>query len=73
MLTDDEERAKQVVEAVAPRVCIAGPASHLAEVVGQWKDAGVDEVIVPDWILGRGAKRYERMDEIIESVAPQFR
>jgi F420-dependent oxidoreductase-like protein len=73
MLTDDEERAKQVIEACAPRVCVAGPASHLAEVVGQWRDAGVDEVIVPDWILGRGAKRYERMDEFIESVAPQFR
>jgi F420-dependent oxidoreductase-like protein len=73
MLTDDEERASQVVQACAPRPCVAGTAARLAEVVGEWRDAGVDEVIIPDWILGRGAKRYDRMDEIIETVAPQFR
>ena len=31
MLTDDDERAKQVVDACAPRACIAGQAEHLAE------------------------------------------
>jgi probable F420-dependent oxidoreductase len=73
MLTDDDDRARQIVEACAPRVCVAGTAQHLAEVIGEWRDVGVDEVIVPDWILGRGAKRFDNMDEIIETVAPQFR
>ena len=34
---------------------------------------GVDEVIVPDVTLGTGAERLERMDLIIEEVAPAFR
>ena len=72
MLTDDEARARDVVERSAPRVCVAGTAAHLAEVIGEWREVGVDEVIIPDWILGRGAKRFEHMDEIIETVAPQF-
>jgi alkanesulfonate monooxygenase SsuD/methylene tetrahydromethanopterin reductase-like flavin-dependent oxidoreductase (luciferase family) len=73
MLTDDEARARQIVEATAPRVCVAGTAAHLAEVVAEWQAVGVDEVIIPDWILGRGPERLDRLDEIIETVASRFR
>jgi hypothetical protein len=34
---------------------------------------GLDEVVVPDFTLGSGVQRLERMDEIIEQVAPAFR
>jgi alkanesulfonate monooxygenase SsuD/methylene tetrahydromethanopterin reductase-like flavin-dependent oxidoreductase (luciferase family) len=73
MLTDDESRAAELVQAVAPRAVVAGPASRLAEVVAGWQAVGVDEVIVPDFVLGSGSRRRDAMDEIIERVAPGFR
>jgi F420-dependent oxidoreductase-like protein len=73
MLTDDENRAAELVRAAAPRAVVAGPASRLAEVVAGWQAVGVDEVIVPDFVLGSGSRRSDAMDEIIERVAPGFR
>ena len=40
---------------------------------GAWAEVGVDEVIVPDFTLGTGAQRLERLDLIIEEIAPAFR
>jgi alkanesulfonate monooxygenase SsuD/methylene tetrahydromethanopterin reductase-like flavin-dependent oxidoreductase (luciferase family) len=72
-LTDDEATAASLVERVAPRAAIGGTAARVAEVVAEWRDVGLDEVIVPDFTLGSGVQRLERMDEIIEQVAPAFR
>ena len=40
------------------------------EAVQGWADVGVDEVIVPDFTLGSGAKKLEALDLFIEEVAP---
>jgi F420-dependent oxidoreductase-like protein len=72
-LTDDDATAASLVERVAPRAAIGGTAEQVAEVVAAWRDVGLDEVIVPDFTLGSGVQRLERMDEIIEQVAPAFR
>jgi F420-dependent oxidoreductase-like protein len=72
-LTDDEATGAALVERVAPRAAVAGPAPRLVEVVAKWQQVGLDEVIVPDFTLGTGVERLERMDEIIEHVAPAFR
>ena len=37
--------------------------------VAGWQKVGVDEVIVPDFTLGRGTQRLDRMDTIITEVA----
>ena len=73
MLTDDEDRARRFEEAVAPRAAVGGTVDRLAEVVAGWRDAGVDEVIVPDFVLCTGARRLEAYDAIIEGIAPSFR
>jgi F420-dependent oxidoreductase-like protein len=73
MITDDEDVAARVIAAAGGRPTIAGPAHRLAEVIGQWREVGVSEVIIPDFVLGRDARRLESMDEIIETVAPTFR
>ena len=73
LLTEDAEAARRFVEAVAPRAAVAGPADAIAEVVDGWRQAGVDEVIVPDASLGRGARRLETLDALISEVAPSFR
>ncbi len=73
MLTDDADKAKRLVDAVAPRPVVAGTVAQVAEMVAGWRDAGVDEVIVPDMVLGRGHAKLDAMDELIEHVAPDFR
>ena len=72
-LNDDQAKADALVDRVAPRPAIGGPVERLIEAVQGWADAGVDEVIVPDFTLGTGAQRSERLDLIIEQVATAVR
>ncbi len=72
-LTDDAATADRLIEKVAPRHAIGGPTERIVEAVGAWHEAGVDEVIVPDFTLGTGAEKLERLDAIIETIAPAFR
>ena len=62
--TDDPERARRFVEAVAPRAAVAGPASVITDTVARWRDVGVTEVIVPDAPLGRGNERLDHLDQL---------
>ena len=71
-ITDDVARAEDLV-ARAPMTAIGGPPARLAEVVAGWREVGVDEVIVPDFTLGTGTERLDRMDTIINDVAAPFR
>jgi len=73
MFTDDDAAAARFVENVAPRPAVAGGTAQVTEVVEGWRAAGVDEVIVPDFVLGRGTARADAMDRIITEVAPNFR
>lgn len=72
-LVDDEAKGAALVERTAPRAAIAGSVERLVDHVAAWRDAGLDEVIVPDFTLGTGTTRTDRMDTIIEQVAPHFR
>ena len=72
LVTDDEAKAKTFRED-AGRPAVAGMADEIAEAVADWQAIGLDEVIVPDFTLGKGRNRLDRLDLIIEQVAPQFR
>jgi alkanesulfonate monooxygenase SsuD/methylene tetrahydromethanopterin reductase-like flavin-dependent oxidoreductase (luciferase family) len=67
-LTDDRAEAAAFVESVAPRAAVAGPPEHVAEVVARWAAVGVDEVIVPDVALARGAERLEQLDALRAAI-----
>lgn len=69
LVTDDGTRAREFVERVAPRAAFAGPPDRFAELVGRWAEVGVDEVIVPDFALGTGDGRLERLDALRDAVA----
>lgn len=73
LLTDDEHEARALAESVAPRAVVAGPVSRFVDTVAAWQHVGIDEVIVPDFVLGRGVRRLDAMDEIITSVSPAHR
>ena len=67
-LTDDPGEAARFIESVSPRAAVAGDADHIAGVVTDWADVGIDEVIVPDWTLGIGNERLRTMDRLRNDV-----
>ncbi|MET0903831.1 MAG: LLM class flavin-dependent oxidoreductase, partial [Acidimicrobiales bacterium] len=72
LLTDDAAKAKAFREDTA-RPAVAGTADDIAEAVEAWQAIGLREVIVPDFTLGKGQNRLDRLDLLIEQVAPAFR
>ena len=72
-LTDDRADAEAFVDRTGGRAAVAGTVDDLSEAVAAWQAVGLDELIVPDFTLGSGAARLERLDAIIEQVAPAFR
>jgi F420-dependent oxidoreductase-like protein len=71
-VTEDVAKGDALVARVG-RPAIAGPPSRLAESVAAYVDAGVDELIVPDFTLGTGKQRLALMDTLIGQVAADFR
>jgi F420-dependent oxidoreductase-like protein len=71
-LTDDRAKADAFLAGTGGRAAIAGTTDDLLEAVAAWQAVGLDEVIVPDFTLGHGAAKIERMDAIIEAVTPAF-
>lgn len=69
-ITDDGERARRFVDAVAPRPAVAGTPAQLAEEIGRWADAGVDELIIPDFALRRGPAELDELDQLLDAAAP---
>ena len=72
-LTDDRAKADAFLAGTGGRAAIAGTTDDVIAAVEAWRAVGLDEVIVPDFALGSGAAKRDRMDAIIESVAAQFR
>jgi alkanesulfonate monooxygenase SsuD/methylene tetrahydromethanopterin reductase-like flavin-dependent oxidoreductase (luciferase family) len=72
LVTDDEAKAKAFREDTA-RPAVAGLADDISEAVAAWEAIGLHEVIVPDFTLGKGQNRLDRLDLIINEVAPRFR
>jgi F420-dependent oxidoreductase-like protein len=58
---------------VPGRPVIAGNVSQLQEIVREYQEAGVDELIIPDGTLGRGEQRTAVLDRFINEVAAPFR
>lgn len=71
-LSDDPEilaRAARVGERA-----LAGNVDQIQQQMGEYRDAGVDEFIVPDFTLGRTvAEKIEVLDRFIGDVATPFR
>lgn len=65
MITDDTVRGSEFVDSVAPRAAIAGTPAQIADVAASYAEVGIDELIVPDWVLGRGAQRLEALDALL--------
>jgi len=72
-LSDDEAYLKRVKEGSIGRPTIAGNVSEVTEIVNDYVKAGVDELIIPDFTLGQGARKIGTLDRFINEVAPNYR
>ena len=51
-----------------PMPVIGGSPEALAETVAEYREIGLDELIVPDGLLGTGVDRLKAMDTILSIV-----
>jgi len=56
------------VPAGLPMPAIGGSARQLADTVAEYRSVGLDELVVPDRMLGKGADRLAAMDVILGIV-----
>jgi F420-dependent oxidoreductase-like protein len=71
-LSDDEAFTKKMSETVE-RANIAGNVSQVRDIVKQYEEAGVDELIVPDFTMGQGQAKIDTMNTFINERAPAVR
>ncbi len=72
VLSDDPEVVERALQPGRPM--IAGNVQQVKEIIQQYVDAGVDELIIPDFNLDRDIEqRIPSYDRFINEVAPEFR
>jgi F420-dependent oxidoreductase-like protein len=54
------------------RPVIVGSPNAVADIVGQYRDAGAGELIIPDFTLGPIGRRKDTLDLFMEEVVPQL-
>ncbi|MBA2608536.1 MAG: TIGR03560 family F420-dependent LLM class oxidoreductase [Actinobacteria bacterium] len=52
---------------------MAGTPAEVTEIVGQYKEAGADEIIIPDFTMGPMARRKDTCDLFMSEVAVHFK
>jgi F420-dependent oxidoreductase-like protein len=72
-LSDDEAWLAERRQRDIGRPTIVGTPAEVVEIVAAYRDAGVDELIVPDWNLNDLSRRKDVLDRFITEVAPAFR
>jgi F420-dependent oxidoreductase-like protein len=72
-LSTDENWLKEKRESVTGRAAIIGTPAEVTDIIGQYREAGADEIIVPDFTLGSVARTRDTCDLFMSEVAPAFR
>jgi alkanesulfonate monooxygenase SsuD/methylene tetrahydromethanopterin reductase-like flavin-dependent oxidoreductase (luciferase family) len=72
-LSDDESWLAARRNAEVPMPTMVGTPSELVDVVGAYAEAGVDELIIPDFTLGGGARAKDTYDRFLSEVAAPYR
>jgi len=70
--TETDAEAERLADTL-PRPVLAGTVGRLRDVVAAYSEAGLDELIIPDFTLGSGAQKTEALDRFLDDVAPAFR
>jgi alkanesulfonate monooxygenase SsuD/methylene tetrahydromethanopterin reductase-like flavin-dependent oxidoreductase (luciferase family) len=72
-MSDDEAWLQTRRDAGIGQASIIGTPAEVVEIVAAYADAGVDELIVPDFTLGSLQRRKDTCDVLQAEVAPHFR
>ncbi|MCB1029574.1 MAG: LLM class flavin-dependent oxidoreductase, partial [Microthrixaceae bacterium] len=72
-LVDTEAEADKLRAHDFGRPSLIGTPAQLQDQLAAYADAGVDELIIPDFSLGGGAKQDETLDRFLAEVAAPFR
>ena len=72
-LSDDASFVETMRSRDIGRPTIVGNADEVREIVKAYRDAGVDELIVPDFTLGPMPQKLATLDKFIEEVAAPLR
>jgi alkanesulfonate monooxygenase SsuD/methylene tetrahydromethanopterin reductase-like flavin-dependent oxidoreductase (luciferase family) len=72
-ISEDEEKISRLRDQDFGRATIVGTPAEVIDIVGQYREVGLDELIVPDFTFGPLKRKKESMDLFIEQVAPEFR
>ncbi len=72
-LCDTEAEAEGLRERPIPRPTVIGTPDQLQEQMAAYVEAGVDEFIVPDFTLGSGSAKDDKLDRFLAEVAAPFR
>lgn len=72
-LCDDDAAARKLREREIPRPSLIGTVSELRDTVAAFAEAGVDELIIPDFNLGDMHRRSDIADRFLTEVAADFR
>ena len=75
ILTDDEKLAAKMNSSDGSPPRIAGSVAQLQAIIADYKDSGVDELIVPDFTLGMdlNEQKLATLDTFINEIAPAGR
>jgi alkanesulfonate monooxygenase SsuD/methylene tetrahydromethanopterin reductase-like flavin-dependent oxidoreductase (luciferase family) len=71
-LGEDEEWLAKRRSRSTGRPEIIGTPDEVVEIVADYRDSGVDELIIPDWTMGTGARRADTLDLFQRRVAVHF-
>lgn len=71
-LSDDQEFLARMRGHDIGRPAIVGDSAEVTDIVGRFRDAGVDELIVPDFTLRTGEQRREVLEKFKDEVAVHF-
>lgn len=72
-LTDDRKLAEQLRSRPIDRPSIIGNVDEVREIVREYREAGVDELVVPDFTLGPRDQKLATLDRFIREVAAPLR
>ncbi len=72
-VTDDEAEERRMHENAPFSPLLSGPPDRIHEQVMSYANAGVDELIVPDFNLGTGDAKLEALDRILACAGPAAR
>jgi alkanesulfonate monooxygenase SsuD/methylene tetrahydromethanopterin reductase-like flavin-dependent oxidoreductase (luciferase family) len=73
-LSTDQSWLDEKRQAAAPgQPVIVGTPAEVADIVGQYQEAGADELIIPDFTFGPLARTLDTCDLFMQEVASAFR